>query len=141
MPDTFDINSVLPEEDVQFLTDKYPNYIVRQVGAELHIVIKDFQFPENYSPKVSNLLLRLPAGYPDAAPDMFWTLPAIRLKSGSWPQNSEYQEVPGNGPGVEIYENIKWQRWSRHFCGGWIIGQHGLRSFVGTIKQELKKGI
>jgi hypothetical protein len=141
MPEITEIAEVLPEDDVRFLLAKYPNHVVRQVGAETHILIKDFSFPNQYAPQTADLLLRLPAGYPDAAPDMFWTKPDVKLVSGAWPTACEHHEVPGSGPGAEVYENLPWQRWSRHFEGGWIIGRHGLQFFVGTIIQELRKGI
>jgi hypothetical protein len=143
MPDVTDITEVLPEDDARFLKEKYPDtYIVRRVGAEFHIVLRGFSsFPAQYSPRVSDLLLKLPAGYPNAAPDMFWTRPDVKLTSGAWPKASEHHEVPGSGNGSEVYENVPWQRWSRHPPGPWNVGVHGLRSFVQTIIQELKKGI
>lgn len=141
MPDISDISTVLPEDDAQFLIDKHPNHIVRQVGSELHVILKDFRFPVHYSPQVSDLLLRLPGGYPNAAPDMFWTKPSVRLVSGLWPEACGHHEVPGCGLGSEVYENLAWQRWSRHFQGGWIVGRHGLQFFVGTIIQDLNRGI
>ena len=141
MSEISDIGTVLPEDDVQYLSGKHPNSIVRQVGSELHVILKDFTFPAYYSPQVSDLLLRLPVGYPNASPDMFWTRPSIKLVSGVWPKACMHHEVPGSGLGSEVYENIAWQRWSRHFQGGWIVGRHGLQFFVGTIIQELKRGI
>ena len=141
MADVADIAAVLPPDDVQFLREKYPNHIVRQVGAELHVLLRDFPIPPAYAPRTSDLLLRLPPGYPNAAPDMFWTKPDVKLASGAWPDRSEYHEVPGAGPGSEVYANVHWQRWSRHFQSGWIVGQPGLQSFVRTIQQELKRGV
>jgi hypothetical protein len=73
---------------------------------------------------------------------MFWSQPDIKLPSGGWPARSDHREVPGSGEGSDVYQNILWQRWSRHFGdGGWIVGTHGLRSFVRAIVQELKQGI
>lgn len=138
---TLDITEVLPEEDVAFLRDKFPQHIVRRVGGEIHVLLQDFPFPVTYTPTISQLLLRLPPGYPNAAPDMFWTRPDVKLATGVWPTQCEHREVPGAGDGSEVYENILWQRWSRHFQGGWIVGRHGLQFFVATIRQELKKGI
>ncbi|OFZ79443.1 MAG: hypothetical protein A2583_03085 [Bdellovibrionales bacterium RIFOXYD1_FULL_53_11] len=141
MADVNDISEVLPEEDVSFLKDKHPNHVVRQVGSEIHVLLKDFAFPEQYSPRVSDLLLRLPAGYPNAAPDMFWTKPDVKLTAGVWPAQCAHREIPGSGSGCEVYESLSWQRWSRHFQGGWIVGVHGLQFFVRTVAQELKRGV
>lgn len=139
MPDV-DPESVLPEEDVLFLRDKYPNHVVRTVGSEIHVLLPGFSFPA-YAPQVADLLLRLPAGYPNAAPDMFWTRPDVKLPNGAWPKQCEHREVPGSGPGAEVYEGVAWQRWSRHFEGGWIVGRHGLQFFVATIKRDVERGI
>jgi hypothetical protein len=141
MTNVDDPSEDLPEEDVKFLTERYPNCVVRRVGEELHVLLRKFQFPEHYSPRDADLLLRLPAGYPNAAPDMFWTRPDVKLASGAWPAASEHHEIPGAGKGSEVYENIAWQRWSRHFEGGWVVGAHGLQSFVRAIVQELSRGI
>lgn len=142
MPDVEDISEVLPEDDVKFLRDKYPSHVVRRVGEELHVVLKAFRFPAAYAPREADLMLRLPAGYPNAAPDMFWTKQDVKLASGAWPVNCEHHEVPGAGKGVEVYANVAWQRWSRHFgTGGWIVGAHGLQSFVRAVVQELARGV
>jgi hypothetical protein len=141
MADVADIAEVLPEDDVEFLRDKYPNHVVRQVGGEIHVLIPDFPFPSAYTPNSAELLLRLPAGYPGAAPDMFWTRPDVKLVSGAWPIQCEHHEVPGSGAGVEVYEGQAWQRWSRHFEGGWIVGRHGLQFYIATIQTELKRGV
>ena len=142
MPDVADISEVLPEDDVKYLKEKYPNHVVRSVGAELHVLLKGFPFPGHYSPREADVLLRLPASYPNAAPDMFWVKPDVKLASGGWPINCEHHEVPGAGKGSEVYESVAWQRWSRHFGdGGWIVGAHGLQSFVRAIVQELGRGV
>ena len=140
MTELDDISELLPEEDVRFLQEKYPDHVVRQVGNEVHVLIRNFPFPEMYTPRTAELLLRLPAGYPNAAPDMFWTRPDVKLTSGAWPIQCQHHEVPGSGHGSDVY-GTPWQRWSRHFENDWIVGRHGLQFFVRTISQELKRGI
>jgi len=142
MTEITDLSEVLPGDDCMFHEDKYPDRIVYRVGAELQIILNNFRFPEHYTPRIADLLLRLPAGYPNAAPDMFWTRPDVKLASGAWPQRSNHHEVPGAGQkGADVHEGRSWQRWSRHFQGGWRVGQHGLRSYVATIVQELNRGV
>lgn len=140
MSEVVDISEVLPEDDAVFLMEKYSGHVVRQVGSEIHVLLPDFTFPATYTPTSVQLLIRLPAGYPNAAPDMFWTKPDVTLTSGAFPEACAHKEVPGSGKGVEVYEGVQWQRWSRHFHGGWVVGRHGLRSFVAAIKTELGKG-
>lgn len=136
MPDNW--SELLPEDDVTFLKEKYPDARVYPVGNEVHVVLPSFPFPEGYQPTTSDLLIRLPAGYSDANPDMFWTKPDVMLASGGWPNACAHKEVPGSGDGVAVYTE-PWQRWSRHTpAGDWRPG-HGLRNYVASIKNELQR--
>lgn len=135
------VTDLLPEEDVAFLEEKYPDAKVYKVGDEVHVMFASFSFPAAYSPRHADLLVRLPAGYPDAKPDMFWTNPDVKLVSGAWPIQCAHHEVPGSGAGVEVYK-AAWQRWSRHSnAADWRPGVDGLRTFVGAIKSELERQV
>lgn len=137
---TEEAEDLLPEADAAFLAEKAPKAVVHRVGDEVHVRIPAFQFPGGYQPRTADLLIRLPAGYPDAGPDMFWTMPDVRLLSGAWPQAAEHHEVPGSGKGAETYAGVPWQRWSRHMQG-WRAGVDGLRSFVAAIANELNRKV
>lgn len=135
-------DELLPESDLVFLKEKYPDAQVYEVGNEVHVLFLSFPFPDAYQPRTTDLLVRLPSGYADAKPDMFWTKPDVKLNSGAWPAASEHHEIPGVGEGVEVYTNIPWQRWSRHSNpADWRIGIDGLRSFMRSIKRELDRKI
>lgn len=121
----------LPELDDDFLTAKGFNFEVKEEGGFLHLVLHAYPMPGAYKPGVVDLLLRLPAGYPNAKPDMFWTRPNVTLASGAIPTTANVQET---------YLGLPWQRWSRH-GNGWRPGVDGLRSFLATIRRELEKGI
>lgn len=136
------IEDLLPEEDVVFLREKYPQARVYEVGDEVHVVLPSFPFPPAYNPRSSDLLIRLPSGYPDARTDMFWTFPDVKLSSGSWPEACAHHEIPGAGPGVETYNNVAWQRWSRHLApNDWRPGIDRLRNFVAAIRRELERQV
>ena len=121
----------LPEIDREFLDKKGFDYEVTKVGGELHLVIRDFDFPA-YAPSKANLLIIIPAGYPNAQLDMFWTNPDVKLPNGAWPaQCQHHQEHSGKS----------WQRWSRHFQQAWRSGIDGLRTFMASIRAEISKGI
>ena len=135
------IEELLPEEDIRFLKEKYSEAKVYEIGNEVHVLLPSFPFPAGYTPRSADLLLRLQPGYPDAKPDMFWTKPDVRLVSGAWPTASEHHEIPGAGPGSELYTTA-WQRWSRHTSDmPWRAGIDGLRHFVAAIKNELARQI
>jgi Prokaryotic E2 family E len=126
------IDDLLPEIDRDFLADKNLKYVAMQLGADTHVIIKDFDFPAAYLPRKANLLIILPAGYPNANLDMFWTEPIVKLADGNWPTRADNHAV---------YNGVSWQRWSRHFQTTWRQGVDNLRTFVATIRKELARGV
>jgi hypothetical protein len=127
-----EVEDLLPESDREFLADKGYEYGAKRVGADVHVIIANFPFPEAYIPRAASLLVILPAGYPNANLDMFRTLPDVKLATGTWPQNADNRET---------HDGVSWQRWSRHFNSAWRQGVDNLRSFLASIKHELEKGI
>jgi hypothetical protein len=93
------------------------------------VVIRKFPLPTGYNTRASDLLLRLPPGYPDLAPDMWWFDPAIR----------RVDNIPIAATEVtEYYLQRQWQRWSRHLQSGqWKSGIDSLESYIALIKKEL----
>jgi hypothetical protein len=132
MSDVDTLDDLLPEIDRDFLRDKHPNHTVKRVGEETHVVIPDFDFPAAYTPRKANLLIILPAGYPNANLDMFWTQPVVMLANGSWPTRADNHAT---------YDGVSWQRWSRHFQTPWRQGVDNLRTFIATIRRELARGV
>jgi hypothetical protein len=125
---------LLSEEDSAYVISKGYDAEATQVDGFVHLVIRNFPFPAPYAPSVSDLLLRLPLNFPSAKPDMFWTFPHVRLGSGAYPQASDQFDVN--------YQGRQWQRWSRHFPGEhWRPGIDNLKTYLGTIRRELQKGI
>ena len=93
------------------------------------VVIPGFPLPSGFSRTTADLLLRLPAGYPDLPPDMWWFDPAVSRQDG--------QGIPATDS-VEHHIGRSWQRWSRHFQPGqWQSGIDGLESFIALIRREL----
>jgi len=107
-------------------------YVAMRLGADTHVIINDFDFPAAYMPRKANLLIILPAGYPNANLDMFWTEPVVKLADGNWPARADNHAV---------YNGVSWQRWSRHFQTPWRQGVDNLRTFVATIRKELARGV
>lgn|SRR5271165_2003099 len=123
------IPAVLPQADLDFLNEKGWQYEVAPHPGEVRIYIRHFRLPEAYSPLVIDLLIRLPIGYPQSNPDMFWTTPDVRLVSGAYPTRADYHDPSADN----------WQRWSRH--GTWRPGTDNLRSKMASVKKELEAGI
>jgi hypothetical protein len=122
----------LLESDEDYLVRKRYSFDVAAQGAELHVIIHDFPLPDTYSVTSVDLLVRLPAGYPNANPDMFWTDPRVTLTNGQLPKAAQVNENHGGRT---------WQRWSRHWATTWRPGIDGLGTFLIAVRNELSKGI
>jgi hypothetical protein len=120
----------LPEVDIEFLRDKEFDFEECKVGGEIQLIIHNFQLPCAYVPRTCDLLLRLPAGFPNANPDMFWTSPTVQLLNGGCPMSANVTEVCNGRP---------WQRWSRH-SASWRPGIDNLRSKLRSVQAELELG-
>ena len=123
---------LLPEIDCEFLESKGYCVDTSKISGETHLVIQNFEFPVAYAPRIADLLIILPSGYPNANPDMFWTCPDVKLVNGQWPLNGNHHQVFGSR---------SWQRWSRHFQGGWRPGVDSLRTYLAAVRKEIAKGI
>jgi hypothetical protein len=123
--------NLLPEIDIEFLDDKCYNFDIEEVGGNLRLILHEFELPEFYLPRKVDLLIKIPAGYPNASLDMFYTKPEVRLASNN------------NRPTTaDVYEpdTPDWQRWSRHNAQ-WRSGVDNLRTYLAAIRAELSKGI
>lgn len=123
-------NHRLPEADLAFLAERGYEYEVQCSGGETYLVIRSIALPPSYVPSTCDLLLKLPAGYPNANPDMFWTTPGVRLATGAAPAAAEV---------TEVYNGCNWQRWSRH-TNSWRPGIDNLQTKLRAVKTELEKG-
>lgn len=94
------------------------------------LVIRGWRLPSGYEPDLVDMLVRLPAGYPDIAPDMFWCAPRVKLlATNSSPQATEM---------TERHLGREWQRFSRHLPpGSWVPGEDDLESYLGVIRGAL----
>lgn len=99
----------------------------------LAIVLKKWELPEGYEPRQSDLLVRLPPQFPDAAPDMFWFDPPVKFSGGGSPQSAD---------SIEQHLGRQWQRFSRHLAPGvWNPGRDSLRSYLALIRRDLEANV
>jgi hypothetical protein len=114
---------MLPTVDEAYLQQKALKYVEVIEDGALCIVIHEYPLPPGYDRATTDLLLRLPAGYPDAQPDMFWCDPPIHLA-----------EL------IETHLGRQWQRFSRHLSPGvWTPGVDSLGTFLTLIGAELAR--
>lgn len=120
--------TTLRPEDQAVLDELRLPYEIGTDGSFVTIVIRDFPMPPGLEPLTSTLLLRLPPGFPDVGPDMFWAEPAIVGPQGT--------PVPGT-ESQEAYLGSTWQRWSRHIGGQWRPGIDNLGTYLAYIRRCL----
>lgn len=120
---------MLPQIDQDFLRVRAPSSAVSLEKSMICVVIPSFSLPAGFTADFADLLLRLPPGYPDVAPDMWWFAPAVRRKDG--------REIPAT-QSVESYLGREWQRWSRHLSPGqWRPGVDSIESYLALVRKEL----
>jgi hypothetical protein len=121
---------VLPQLDQEFLNERAPSHTVSACGGMIAVIIPSLELPAGLRPSSTDLLIRLSAGYPDVAPDMWWFAPAVHRADG--------RPIPATQV-TETYLNRTWQRWSRHFQPGqWRTGIDSLESYLALIRKELQ---
>src|SRR5262249_54050748 len=94
-----------------------------QPGGWSFLVIPEYAVPAGFEPRRVEILIKLPPGFPDAAPDMFWVHPAVRI-NGNIPRATSNERLLGKN----------WQRFSWHLASGaWKPGVSDLRNFLACI--------
>lgn len=90
------------------------------------VQIEDYPLGPGFVPAAVTILLRLPAGFPDVAPDMFWVDPPVRLSSGAAIAGTQY---------METHLDKQWQRWSRHVISNWRPGIDNLSTYLAYVRR------
>ena len=114
----------LTREDKEFLNSLGKEWSTEADSKTRMVVIRDFDMPEGYDHKTSDLMLVIPANYPVAGLDMFYLAPGIQRKDGR----------PINALASETHGGRQWQRWSRHYP--WQSG-YGLANHMDAVKLSL----
>lgn len=123
----------LPRADQQYLAQLNRAYELKDEGSDILLIFKDTPIGSQYTPAVVDLLIKIPSGYPDVAPDMFWVKPHVRLaNTGQTPQAADV---------TQVLAGDSWQRWSRHMNNSpWRHGVDNVRTFMRSIHTELVGG-
>ena len=122
--------SHLPRRCRRYLTDKGFAFCEPSDNGTAALVIDPWLLPPGkYDHDQVALLLLLPNGYPDAAPDMFYVHPWIRVRgSSNWP----------NAASVSLqFLGTNWQRWSRHWSD-WRPGVDGIQTWLLKVRHALE---
>ena len=122
---------MLPAPDAAFLTERSFEYSTSVEGGAVCVVVLRLALPPGYNVQEADLLVRLPTGYPDLPPDMWWFDPAVLRADG--------REIRAT-QATERHLGRSWQRWSRHLSPEqWRSGVDGIGSFLTLIREELAR--
>lgn len=119
---------MLRDADQRTLDELGLEYTVATEGGFVTVVLKGFPLAAKLQPAVADLLMRLPPGFPDAAPDMFWLEPAVAGPDGA--------AIPGT-ESREQHLGRTWQRWSRHIANQWRPGIDNLATYLAYMRRCL----
>jgi Prokaryotic E2 family E len=107
-----------------------PFQALKQPDGWTYLLVPNYQLPVGFLPRVIQLLIKLPPLFPDAAPDMFWVSPHVRLEAGAAPQGTSIEAVMGSN----------WQRFSWHLQpGAWRPGISTLRDYMRCVRARFAK--
>jgi hypothetical protein len=120
----------LPEEDEEYLRQKGYDWQLVPVGNEGCLVLKGYPVSaDTYDRSSTDVMIRIPAQYNNAALDMFYCDPPLKLKSGGYPQAADH---------FENHIDRRWQRFSRHFPSPWRAGVDGIATLLTFVHRELQ---
>jgi len=119
----------LPSMDRAYLESHAYAFEVVADGSEIGVILKGFPLPTGkFNQDVADVLILLPSGYPDCAPDMFYVSPQLVIKaSGHLPRKADVSHKFGGRT---------WQRWSRH-NPQWRAGIDGLQTMIARVRAAL----
>lgn len=122
---------LLPEEDEDYLRQKGFTWELVPAGNEGCLVIRGYPVsPETYDQSWTDVMIRIPAQYNNAALDMFYCEPPLKLKAGGYPEAADH---------FETHIGRHWQRFSRHFPNPWRAGVDGIATLLTFVHRELQR--
>lgn len=120
----------LPHIDQGYLHDRGIAFKECVEGGQKAILLKAYPLPhERYEVDHTDILIVLPPGYPDAAPDMFYCDPWLKLSAGG--------QYPPKADQPFQFQGRRWQRWSRH-NHTWRCGVDGIHTMLRRVDRALR---
>lgn len=119
----------LPDADERYLSSHGMVFEMVSDGAHTGVIFKQLPLPAGkFNHAAADVLVLLPPGYPDVAPDMFYCDPWLTLQSvGRYPTCADQ---------AHAFQGRSWQRWSRHNTA-WRPGIDGLHTMLKRIEHAL----
>jgi len=122
----------LPQNDREWLESTGWDFQEVEGDGKRGVIVRDFPLLHGkFQTDHVSVLVMIPQGYPDAAPDMFWCDPALMLVTA--------QKQPNATNVSETHFGTTWQRWSRHYVAGqWRSGIDDLHAHFTMVRNSLR---
>lgn len=123
--------AVLPLKCRRYLIQREIKFEEVETDTQKAIILRGMVLPAGrFDSQVADILILLPAGYPDSPPDMFYALPWLRLAATRAHPRAADQPC--------AFAGQNWQRWSRH-NDAWRPGIDGIWTMVKRIETALQE--
>jgi hypothetical protein len=123
--------AVLPLKCRRYLLERGFTFEEIDAQGQKAAILRRITLPAGrFDAAVADILILLPAGYPDSPPDMFYALPWLRLAST--------RACPRAANQGYSFAGQNWQRWSRHNTE-WRRGVDGIWTMVKRIELALQE--
>ena len=119
----------LPRRDQNYLASGSSVFTEMNDSGQTGVILKNYSLPPGkFDADTVDILILMPGGYPDTAPDMFYCSPWLRLgNNGAFPKCAD---VP------QVFGGTNWQRWSRH-NSQWRAGKDGIWTMIKRIERAI----
>jgi len=122
--------ALLPLKCRRYLNERGLAHEEVEVDGQKAVIFRGFPLPlGRFNETQADILILLPASYPDAAPDMFYALPWLRLVPT--------QQFPRAADQPVNFQGAAWQRWSRH-NETWRPGSDGIWTMLKRVEVALE---
>lgn len=113
------------------LAGKYPGATLRlRPDTSYYVSIPNYPLPAGWNKQTINVYFVVPAGYPTAKPDCFWTDRDLLLANGATPANASVNVAHGEP------EQLLW--FSYHLSS-WNPNTDNLLTYVRVIQKRLEE--
>ena len=122
--------SGLPMKCRRYLAERGIGFEEHEEHGQKAVIVKEFGLPPGrFDAPAADILILLPSGYPDCPPDMFYTLPWLKLATSS--------RYPNRADVSFEFQGRCWQRWSRH-NNEWRTGVDGIWTMLKRVETALE---
>lgn len=121
----------LPLRCRRYLEERGISYDEVDDCGQRGVVLRDVALPAGlFAAAAADILIILPAGYPDVTPDMFYAQPWLTVAATGRYPNCADQPLS--------FAGRNWQRWSRH-NNQWRPGVDGIWTMIKRVQTALEK--